>query len=249
MGRLVPKIIHRLGQIGAQNLIGIKTSGSNQNFAISPHYADMAQFRSNESIQMTNFQKHRAGFRFSPQLLISIFMLLVAGPLSTPATAQTPDRGASGLPLPRFVSLSSDTINVRRGPGQRYDISWIYTQAGLPVEIIQESENWRKVRDSTGDEGWILKTLLSGRRTALVTPWNKDSTTSIFRRPENGAEVRAHLKGFVLVSLAKCEDSWCQISGSYLASAPDGGSARKQSFKGWIVQDNLWGVYPNESID
>ncbi len=78
--------------------------------------------------------------------------------------------GASGLPLPRFASLGSSKINVRVGPGQKYEVAWIFIQNGLPIEIIQEFDAWRKIRDSEGAEGWIHKTLLSGRRTALVTP-------------------------------------------------------------------------------
>lgn len=85
--------------------------------------------------------------------------------------------GASGLPLPRFASLGSSKINVRVGPGQKYEVAWIFIQNGLPIEIIQEFDAWRKIRDSEGAEGWIHKTLLSGRRTALVTPWLEETVT------------------------------------------------------------------------
>ncbi|WP_163980849.1 SH3 domain-containing protein, partial [Raoultella ornithinolytica] len=76
---------------------------------------------------------------------------------------------ASGLPVPRYVSLKSDHVNVRAGPTKDQDVTWIYTRSGLPVEITAEFENWRRVRDSEGAEGWVYHSLLSGKRTAVVT--------------------------------------------------------------------------------
>jgi len=82
--------------------------------------------------------------------------------------------GKSALPLPRFVSLKSDKVNVRKGPSTDQAIVWVFSRAGLPVEVIAESDNWRRVRDSEGADGWVFHSLLSARRTALVTPWSKD---------------------------------------------------------------------------
>ena len=78
--------------------------------------------------------------------------------------------GPSGLPLPRFVSLKSGRVNLRIGPGLNYSVDWMYMKPGLPMEIVQEYDNWRRVRDSEGSEGWINQSLLSGRRTALAEP-------------------------------------------------------------------------------
>ncbi len=89
-----------------------------------------------------------------------------------PGAAQT-----SGLPLPRFVSLKSDRVHIRQGPGTDHKVLWVYRRAGLPVEIISEFEGWRQVRDSDGVTGWVLHTLISGRRTALILPWEIKGTT------------------------------------------------------------------------
>ena len=70
----------------------------------------------------------------------------------------------SGLPIPRYVSLKSDHVNVRAGPTKDNDVAWVYTRSGLPVEITAEFENWRRVRDSEGSEGWVYHSLLSGKR-------------------------------------------------------------------------------------
>lgn len=155
--------------------------------------------------------------------------------------------GASGLPLPRFASLGSSKINVRVGPGQKYEVAWIFIQNGLPIEIIQEFDAWRKIRDSEGAEGWIHKTLLSGRRTALVTPWLEEIVTGtpIYARADATAPRRAILQPKVLVTVEKCEESWCEISGRY---KPDPSSERSQNFKGWINQVALWGVYQGELV-
>ncbi len=93
------------------------------------------------------------------------------------------ETGASGLPLPRFASLKSSHINMRAGPGRDYRVEWNYQKAGLPMEIIQEYDNWRKVRDANGDEGWIHVSLLTGKRTGLAAPWQKDDYLPLRSRP------------------------------------------------------------------
>ena len=90
----------------------------------------------------------------------------------------------SGLPLPRFVSLKSDEVNVRRGAGKEHDVLWTYHRAGLPVEIIAEWDNWRRIRDADGADGWVFHSLLSGRRSALVAPWATEPTLPLRRSAE-----------------------------------------------------------------
>ena len=90
----------------------------------------------------------------------------------------------SGLPVPRYVSLKSDHVNVRAGPTKDNDVAWVYTRSGLPVEITAEFENWRRVRDSEGAEGWVYHSLLSGRRTAVVTMKTKDDFAPLYDRAD-----------------------------------------------------------------
>src|SRR5260370_29061750 len=90
-----------------------------------------------------------------------------AGPAS--ADRRAPG-AATGLPVPRFVSLKSDRVNVRGGPDKDHEVVWVYTKATLPVEITAEFDNWRRVRDWDGGEGWVYHSLLSGRRTITVGP-------------------------------------------------------------------------------
>ena len=82
-------------------------------------------------------------------------------------------RRAPACRFPRYVSLKTDRVNLREGPSKDHRTAWVFQRAGLPVEIVAEYETWRRIRDSEGTEGWVLHSLLSGRRTALVMPWAK----------------------------------------------------------------------------
>ena len=111
-------------------------------------------------------------------ILIAAFLFLSG----LPAQAQPPEQAAepaqsglavdtgkssSGLPIPRFVSLSADKVFVRTGPALRYPIKWVYQRENMPVEIIQEFDTWRKIRDMDGDDGWVHQSLLSARTPAI----------------------------------------------------------------------------------
>ena len=108
--------------------------------------------------------------------------------------AQDGTVGPSGLPLPRFVSLKSGRVNSRIGPGVNYPVDWLYLKSGLPMEIIQEYDNWRRVRDSDGAEGWINQSLLSGKRTAIAAPWQrgKEAQINLLAEPEQRRAHRRH---------------------------------------------------------
>ena len=141
----------------------------------------------------------------------------------------------SGLPVPRFVTLKSDRVNVRGGPNRDQDVRWVYTRAGMPVEITAEFENWRRVRDWEGAEGWVYHSLLSGRRSVVVNVRKKDDLVPVFDSPDVKAGVVANLENGVLATLKSCNGTWCRVSG--------------KSYDGWIRQEGLWGAYPNEKLD
>ena len=141
----------------------------------------------------------------------------------------------SSLPLPRFVSLKSSEVNVRRGAGTEHQVLWTYHHAGLPVEILQEWNNWRRIRDADGADGWIFHSLLSGRRTALVAPWSKEPTLPLRGAADEDAAIVAKLQPNVLANVDSCGGEWCRVSG--------------ERFEGWMKQDQLFGVYPGERFD
>ena len=144
---------------------------------------------------------------------------------------------ATGLPVPRFVSLKSDRVTVRAGPTKDQDVRWVFTRAALPVEVTAEFENWRRIRDREGAEGWVYHSLLSGRRTVMVEPRTKsqDELLPLHGSAAEASPVIARLQPGVMGSVKRCSGSWCRIVGT--------------GFDGWIEQDKLWGVYPDEKVE
>lgn len=182
--------------------------------------------------------------RFGTLLMAALVALV---PVSTgTVTMAVAAENPSGLPLPRFVTTRSDPINVRVGPGTKYSVAWVYVKAGVPVEIIQEFDTWRKIRDADGSEGWLHQNLLQGKRTAVVTPAAAEADAPVALRSGRSADAgaRAWLTPGFVVDLKACDGSWCEASASY---TPEGG--RKQSYDGWIAQSELWGVYEDEEFD
>ena len=126
---------------------------------------------------------------------------LLGASVSTGFSAKDPAVTTSGLPVPRYVSLKSDHVNVRAGPTKDNDVAWVYTRSGLPVEITAEFENWRRVRDSEGAEGWVYHSLLSGRRTAVITMKTKDELAPLYDRADPASAVAARLQAGVVAQV------------------------------------------------
>lgn len=158
-----------------------------------------------------------------------------------PSAETAPNEQASGkpdgLPLPRFVSLRPDSVNLRVGPSARYPIEWIYNRRGLPVEIIAEFDTWRRIKDPAGTEGWVHSTMLSGRRTAMVTGEVRPLLRSMETKPDAKPDLVATLEPGVIVSVERCPQgaAYCRVDA-------DG-------HEGWLSRDALWGVYPAEVIN
>ena len=156
-----------------------------------------------------------------------------------PAAAQA--QSVSGLPLPRFVSTRSSPINVRVGPGTKYDIAWNYMVSGVPVEIIQEFDTWRKIRDVDGLEGWVHQSLLIGTRSGYATPLMANGEVDMRSSRADDASVRARLSPGVKVNISECDGNWCTVSA--------GQPGERASYSGYVRQEELWGVYPEEVFD
>ena len=145
---------------------------------------------------------------------------------TSPASAQS----ETGLPLPRYVSLRADAVNLRTGPGRRYPIDWVFTRAGLPIQVVAEFDGWRQVRAQDGTSGWIHKSMLSGKRTVVVA----GREDRILREPDDNAQIAAFVEPGVVANLLDCEAGWCRLS----VDSP--------RITGWMPQDVLWGILPDE---
>jgi len=139
----------------------------------------------------------------------------------------------SGLPLPRFVSLRSDEVNLRTGPGARYPVDWIYTRRDLPVEVIAEFEAWRKIRDWQGAEGWVHQSMLSARRMVVVIGPQRH----LRAEPDDKAPSLALVESNVMGRLLSCPraKAYCKID--------------VNNIQGWLKRDEFWGVYAGEFIE
>lgn len=180
-------------------------------------------------------------FRVIQFLGLALFLLLSAaggaraeeGDTLQTAQAAIPGFAAEGRPVPRYVSLRSDKVYVRAGPAMRYPIKWIYKRAGMPVEIVQEFDNWRKVRGIDGEEGWVHQSMLSGERTVLIRKV-QDDLVPMREGFSAGARMTARLEPMVVASIDKCAGDWCRVEAG--------------GYRGWVQRNFLWGIYDSEEF-
>ncbi|MBF0248188.1 MAG: hypothetical protein HQL36_08985 [Alphaproteobacteria bacterium] len=163
-----------------------------------------------------------------PTLLLAAF--LVAAPALTPALAQV---SGSGLPLPRFVSLRAAEVNLRTGPGVQYPVDWVYRKSGLPMEVIAEYKAWRKVRDWEGAQGWVHQTMLSSKRSFIVT----GATRDLLSKPDPDAAPVARVQRLVMGRLVACpgDGAFCRVE--------------VEGFEGWLKRADFWGVLKGETME
>ena len=134
----------------------------------------------------------------------------------------------TNLPMPRYVSVRSSKVYVRRGPGLEYRIDWIFQRAGMPVKIIDEYGHWRRIADADNSVGWVYHALLTSRRMALVT-----APELTFRaRPDDAAPATATAEQGVVAHLLECQAEWCLIEAA--------------GTEGWVRKSDIWGVEPGE---
>lgn len=160
-----------------------------------------------------------------------ILALLHLSVAQTQMTAPEQVMGASGYPLPRFMSLDDEITNMRTGPGLEYPIDWIYQREDYPLKVIAEYGNWFKVIDIDGSTGWILRHLLSLKRTALVV----NGSQELLRSPNERTAIAVIAEQGVQGTLIQCENNWCEMEVGGL--------------KGWIESRNLWGALEQEAFD
>jgi SH3-like domain-containing protein len=150
-------------------------------------------------------------------------LLALAGSVSA-AESETSQK------LPRFVSLRSDTVNLRVGPGENYPIEWVFTRKEMPVEIVREFEHWRMIRDWQGTEGWVHERMLTGKRAVVI----KGGIRTLHRLPEIASPAVARAEPGVVARLIECRAGWCRVDAA--------------DHTGWVQRGDLWGVYPDEVL-
>jgi SH3-like domain-containing protein len=152
--------------------------------------------------------------------------LLAAMPLAAGGETQTPPSDK----LPRFASLRSDDVNLRIGPGENYPIEWVLKRRGMPVEVVEQFENWRRIQDWLGDKGWVLDRMITDKRDVIIA----GATRQLYRQPDPGSPIVARAEPGVVAQLIELQGSWCHIAAG--------------GYKGWIARSEVWGVYPDETL-
>lgn len=135
----------------------------------------------------------------------------------------------SGKPVPRFVSLKFDEVNGREGPSLDHPILWVYHQKGLPLQVVAETPDWRKVRDPEGALTWMHARTLSDRPTVVVA---SEGPVALKTRARTEAGVLALVDPGVVFELDRCEAAWCRVEG--------------RAASGWIAANALWGIPDSE---
>lgn len=153
--------------------------------------------------------------------------LIAASLIVVAATAAAQDR-----PVPYWASIASGEAMTRTGPGRNYPGIWLYKRRDMPVRVLQRHESWRKIEDQDGAQGWMLVTLLSDRRTAVV---RAGSPRPIRVRPNSGAPVRYNAEAGVVGRIDHCDGDWCHIQFGVR--------------EGYIAQSDVWGTNDGETVE
>ena len=127
-------------------------------------------------------------------------------------------------------SLKNNKVNVRLGPSKTYPVKFIYKNKYLPVMIIDEHYNWRKIKDYENDLGWVHISQLSRTRSAVTTKNNE----VIFTSPTIFSKPKARLEIHQILIINECNENWCKVKNSKI--------------NGWIKKNHLWGVEKDEII-
>ena len=170
--------------------------------------------------------------KFRHLFVLVIAAVVMGSVLVGPTIEAFAQNRSSGLPLPRFVSLRADEVNMRTGPGVQYPVEWVYKRQGLPAEIIAEYGTWRKVRDWQGTQGWIHQSMLSGKRNFVVI----GSDRTIRKSADSDSKPSAKVEPGVVGQFIECEgsSSWCKVE--------------VRGLGGWLRRVDVWGVYRGEEL-
>ena len=174
---------------------------------------------------------------FMAALLFSLGMAPVAYAQEEPVAVEDSKAGLpsfrdTNLKLPRWAALQGEKTYVRAGPGLKYPIKWIFKKEGLPVEIVQEFDSWRKIKDHEGGEGWVHQTLLTGARSVII---QADGLVPMRDARQVEARMIARVEPQVVARVERCTPAWCRI--------------QADGFRGWVERNFLWGIYEGEVLN
>jgi SH3-like domain-containing protein len=139
------------------------------------------------------------------------------------AKGETP----SHLPVPRFVSLKYNKINGRAGPDEDYPVKFIYHRQGLPVKVIAETDEWRKIQDPEGTTVWVHKRMLDAKRTLIIRQ-NGINVVVLRDKPRDDSKAIANLSNGVIGEIIEQTPGWCRV--------------KIGGYKGWVRATEVYGA-------
>lgn len=139
--------------------------------------------------------------------------------LSSPLAAEDPKP-------PFWASVKANVVNMRVGPGEDYRVVWVYKRQNLPMKVVRTKEGWWRVQDPDGETGWVLGSLMTQRRGAIV---RGEGPADMREQPDAASKLKWRLEPGVTGRLGECADGWCDFS------LPTG-------HQGYVAQDRLWGA-------
>ncbi len=165
--------------------------------------------------------------RAAGRLWLAALVVALGWAGGTAQAARDTDETPSGFPVPRYLTLKFDKVNARAGPGDDHRILWVYRVRGLPVQVIAETSEWRRICDPEGGVAWVHKRVTDGRRNVIRMG---EGVAPLRRRPRAEAEITAYLNPRALAALDRCDDGWCRLKVDGVA--------------GWVSESEVWGAAP-----
>jgi len=153
--------------------------------------------------------------------------VLIAALLSLAAPAAAQDKQP-----PYWASIASGEAMMRTGPGKNYPGVWLYKRRDLPVRVVKLYPNWRLIEDPDGTRGWMLVTLLSDQRTAIV---KQGEPRKVHERADESSRVAYLAEPGLVGRIDKCSGTWCRIKFGKLV--------------GHIHMADIWGVTDGEQVE
>jgi SH3-like domain-containing protein len=160
-----------------------------------------------------------------PRPWLGIVLAAAAG--STAWAAEVECSTPSGLPVPRYVSIKVDPARARAGPSEDHRVLWVYHARGMPVQVVAETAQWRRICDPEGGLAWVHSRVIDGRRTVMQT---QVQPIPLRAAPQAQARVRAYMAPRSIGGLDRCKDGWCKV--------------KVGRIEGWTPEATVWGAKP-----
>lgn len=122
----------------------------------------------------------------------------------------------------KFVCLKSSKVNLRVGPGREYPICWVVLRSNLPVKMISEFGQWRKIQLPDGTQGWLHQSTISYKKTVCLL-----DDAVMYRGASDKTTPIAMIEKGCVAKFLKCDGDWIKID--------------IHKTRGWVEKSKLWG--------